>query len=287
MSRVKLIAFGAVALPIYNPRLQGGTVATREVLMALADGSAYDAYGGDQAPPDLPYPLRLDVTALEDTQADLQTAVAALYALRGKRDRLFRRRLDTGEVQFAWARLMQVPTTSGVGGLLTHLPLSFVWSVRTQWKGHDHTEWVLDDGEYLDEGLYLDDAGFTESMTSSPHIITVSNGGSTPVRGVIITLAAGDVQQLTTITIACGNADFDWTGSILGGDSLVIDCGGKSVKNDGVDAYTYFDYGANHTIDGWLELAPGDNNITVTYSLGAGTNTVDPTVTVEFQDGWE
>lgn len=281
MARVYLTAFGDVALPLYNSRLSGGTAPSRVATLTLADGRAYDAIGADQAEPELPYVLNYEAVNLEDTEAAHNTALAALSAMRGKRAKLYRQLLSDDEViHWAWARLLRKGETSGVGaGSPVHLPQQFQIQVLSPWYGHDHRTWLLDDGEYLNEGLFLDDGGFTETMASSPHTLTVTNGGNGIVRNAIITITAGSAN-ITALTITSGDTDIDWSGTLTAGNSLVIDCGAKSILNNGSNAYSGFAYGGSHALNGWLEIAPGAVDITITFTGGS----TDSTVTVEFRD---
>lgn len=283
MSRVKLTTFGDVDLPEYNPRLGGGSAPTREATITLADGTIYDGIGASQAEAVLPYSLTYDCVAMEDDDATLQTTLAALFALRGQRLKLYRRLLsDEDVITWAWARLMRLSMPSGPIGQTTHIPLSFQFEILSAWHGHYHTTWFFDDGYYFDDGLYFDDGEFVETMASSPHVITVTNGGNATCRDGVISITAG-TANISSLTIASGGTDIDWTGTITAGNTLVIDCGAKSVKNNGVNAYSGFAYGGSHTLNGWLELPAGDTNITITFAGGS----TDSTVSVEFYDTWE
>ncbi len=285
MSRVKLERFSTVELPLYNPRFQGGSAPSQAATVTLADGSVYDSSGAERARVALPYTLNYEGVALEDDAATLQTTLAALFGLRGKRAKLYRTLLDDADsIQWAWARLTRVPMPSGPSGQLTHIPLSFQFDILSTWRGHYHTEWTLNNGYFLNDGLYLNDGEFVETMSgASPYVITVTNGGNGICYEPLITITVG-AAPITALTIAtAGGTDIDWTGNIAIGDSLVIDCGAKSIKDDGVNAYVGFSYGGSHTANGWLELPPGDTAITISRTGGS----TDSTVQVDFQDIWE
>jgi len=282
MSRVKLVSFDDVALPIYNPRLAGGTAPSREATITLADGTVYDAIGADWAEIALPYTLTYECMALEDDASTLQTTLVSLMGKRGQRGKLYRRVLNDDTIHWAWARPLQIPSATGMGGLITHTPLTFQFQILSAWRGYYRIDWLLDDSYYLDDGLFLNDNSYTETMASSPHIITVTNGGNGVCRDAIITITAG-AANITALTIATGYTDIDWTGTLVAGNALVLDCGAKSILNNGVNAYSGFSYGAVHTLSGWLELPPGDTAITITFT-GGSTNS---TVNVTFRDSWE
>jgi len=285
MSRIELYRFGAVDLPLYNPRLEGGSAPSQVATVTLADGRVWDAIGGERARAALPYMLNYEGLAAADDAAALQTTLAALFGMRGKRAKLYRRLLsDKNAIQWAWARLTRVPMPSGPSGQTTHIPLSFQFDILSTWRGHYHTRWTLNNGYFLNDGLYLNDGEFVETMSgASPHVITVTNAGNGICYDPVITITAG-AAPITALTIAtAGGTDIDWTGNIAIGDSLVIDCGAKSIKDDGVNAYVGFSYGGSHTANGWLELPPGDTAITI-YRTGGST---DSTVQVDFRDTWE
>jgi hypothetical protein len=63
----------------------------------------------------------------------------------------------------------------------------------------------------------------------------------------------------------------------------VVDCGARSIKNNGVDAYSGLTLNAGHTTAPWLRLAPGSNTVTITYS---GNADASATVTFSYYDGW-
>lgn len=65
-----------------------------------------------------------------------------------------------------------------------------------------------------------------------------------------------------------------YIGSIAAGESLVIDCGEQSAKNDGVGDSAHFSRGADHKYDGWMQLEPGDNTVEVTRTGGGATSSI-------------
>lgn len=283
MSRVKLERFGTVELPLYNPRLQGGSAPSRVATVTLADGRVWDAIGAERAAAALPYTLNYEGVALEDDAATLQTTLAVLFGLRGKRAKLYRRSLGDDTIHWAWARLTRVPMASGPIGQLTHIPVSFQFEVLSTWRGHLYTSWEFDAGYEFDDGLYFDDVDYLETMVSDPHTITVTNDGNGICYDAVITITAG-AANITALTISTANGtDIDWTGTLTAGNALVIDCGAKSIKNNGVNAYSGFAYGGSHTANGWLELLPGDTAITIDRTGGS----TDSTVRVLFREVWE
>lgn len=280
MAGYTLERFGTVTLPIYNPESDHSPLHARTAVIQTIAG-AFDGWGDEDAPLELPATRSYRCVVLEESYSAWRTALDELRALVGKRAKLYRRANDDDSIQWCTARLLQNPTQRRYGsGLAQEVELVFqLWS---GWHGQDHKSWKLDEGYFLDDGLYLDDGGFTETMASSPHTITVTNGGNRRVDDAVITITAGS-SSITAVTIAkTGETDIDYGGIISSTKTLVIDCGAYTVKDDGVSDYANFSLASNHKIAEWLRLDPGDNDIIITFS-GGSTNS---TVNVQFRDGW-
>lgn len=280
MAGYTLERFGAVTLPIYNPETDHSPIAARQAVVQTIAGG-FDAWGSDDAPPDLPAMRSYRCIVLEDTVAAWRIALDALRAQVGKRSFLYRRADDDNSLQRCVARLIQNSVQRPYAhGLAQEVEL--VFQLWTTWRGHDHRTWTLDSGELLDSGLYLDDGGFVETMASSPHTITVTNGGNRRVDNSVITITAG-AAAITAITIAkAGETDIEWNGICASGNTVVIDCGSYTVRYAGINSYTGFALGGDHAVAEWLRLDPGDNDIVITFT-GGSTNS---TVKIEFADGW-
>lgn len=276
---MRLDRFGTLALSQIDAE---DTLDTPAIVSGLVQtiGSALDSYGDEDA---LPGTTTISRTfAIHgDTPADMDDGVDAVRGWLGKRAKLWLR-TGSNEVRWAWARLTRVAQVRNRRNW-NFQPLRCDFElVDGRWHGHDHTAWTLDDGHYLDDGFYLDDEGYSETMPSSPHTITVNNGGNRRVDNVIITILAGS-SAITSVTIAkTGETDMDYTGIISSGQALEIDCGAYTVKDNGVSDYANFALASGHTIAEWLRLDPGDNEITITFSGGSNNSTV----TIEYRDGW-
>lgn len=278
-----LTTFDGVTLPTASPRLAGGTAESVQRMVRLAGGGVYDAHGTAQALAALPQELTYSCKALGSTATELRATLDALRGKRGVRGRLYRRGLNDGGLQWALARLLQVDATTEAQhshGLFQ--PISLRWSLLTLWQGGVHgAGWTLNSGQVLDGGLYLDMKSqyilASTSTTAAP-----VNYGNAATEDVTLTYTAGG-SNCTGLTIRCGDCELVFGGTVLAGKSLVIDCGARSVRNDGADAYAALTLGANHASAAWMRLAPGANAMTVTR-VGGGTGSV---LTVGFWDGWE
>ena len=272
--------FGTTTLPIYRPRTDVGTSGSKLLVTDLPGGGVFDGLGDDDAPPArTTIPKRCTIVGATDDAAD--TEFQTLRALRGKRDRLYRRRAD-GDVEWCYARLEKIDSER-VASNLTHLNIAMLFLMLSPiWYGAEHgVPWFLDAGEFLDTGLAFDtDDTFT--LSTSPKTCIVNNGGDKPVSNCILTITAGSAA-ITALTIAiAGISEFDYTGTIAIGKALVVDCGALTVENDGADDYAHFALDAsNHKIDDWLRLAAGNNSVVVTRTGGD----VDSTILFSFSDG--
>jgi len=66
------------------------------------------------------------------------------------------------------------------------------------------------------------------------------------------------------------------------GTDLVIDCGARTVTNNGVEAYDELTLGAGHVVAEWLRLPPGNTTVAVTRTGGDNTSAIE----IAFDDGW-
>lgn len=272
--------FGPLTLPERMVRHDHNTVAARKSLVQTVAG-AFDGAGDGQAGMALPQNLDYEGLIYEEDLTVWRAAVDALRGMSRKRARLYRRGLDDDAVHWCVARLMATETDY-------EMERSSVYEVRLRfsqlspWVGHDHTAWVLDDGSLLDDALYLDEAGFTATLSGASTNLVVTNGGNRAVEAVRVEITAGSAN-LTALTITGGGAHVVFTGTVVAGQTLVIDSGAQAVQNNGAAAYGGFALGGSHTLESWLRLEPGATTLTIART-GGSTNS---TVRVEFRDGWE
>lgn len=254
-----LITFDDVALPAYNRESGLDTGPSQPGFVATINGG-FDVYGSDVAPVNTPFTATLRAIVSEETDAAQRAAIDGLRAKARVRGKLVRQAEDDLSIHWAWARLQQVQQRR-VYNQRGYQILEFTWAMESEW--------------------YADRADLTETLAGSPYTLSVENEGNRTVTNAAITISA-DSANLTAATITTTNGThLIWAGTLLAGDDLVIDCGAKSIKNDGANAYAGLSYGSGHTIDDWLRIY-GVMDITITYT-GGGTA---PTVTIAFNDGW-
>jgi hypothetical protein len=285
--------FGSVTLPTYEATHDLGTGQARMELVELPNGVPFDALGAEDALI-MPPTYGLQCEADESTLAALQTTVDALRGLVGKRDKLYARMRGNAQVRWWYARIaeigMQYTPAMGAG---PYQPMRLAFQcVGVGWNTvHHGAGWDLDAGIDLDTGYVLDETGnFT--LSTSPKTCTLANSGNQNVDNAIITVTAG-AADITALNVAIttaggviwipGLTEFDFTGTIAAGKSLVIDCGKRTVKNNGTGAYSGLAIDVTaHTVFPWLRVMPGGSDVIVTKTGGS----TDSTITFDYFERW-
>lgn len=277
--------FGTVILPTLSTLADIGTGPSRAILIELPSGGWFDGYGDQQAPRGNHRISKRGEILDTDAEA-LLDAYNALMALRGKRAKLYRRALATDEVHWTYARFDETSATMRPGEV-THRPVNLQFTrISPIWYGQRYGSWTFDSGVDFDDGYFFDEASNTVTLNTSPKTVPTPNAGNAVVTNAIITIVAGS-SALTSLTInlvnALGTMALVFNGTVTSGQSLVIDCGAKSVLNNGSNAYNNLTLGGAHNIGPWLALYPGANDISV-VKTGGSTNS---TITISYSDGWE
>lgn len=258
----------------------GDTYATAEVLPTLEGSQPQGAGRVDSSHVkiigDLDFDWRGTAAALPPTEtiivrgewfgddlADMQSKMATFRALRGVKSKLWRTTTSTS--QWRRARCLSVESDLGIGSAQTA-------TIRLQFE--------------LDAEPWHGTSGYASvALAASPQLATIANDGNAIVRDITVTvhpattaITAIHFENLTTGHIS----KIKYGGAIATTQTLVIDCGAKSAKKQGVNDYNNFSLEATHTISEWLRLAPGNNSIRITRTGGAATSTVG----LMFYDGY-
>lgn len=255
----KLTEFDGVLLPSYNRESGLDTAPPLDGAVSTVLGG-YDSYQTDMAPMATPYPLTVRGIVSAETDADQRAAIDGLRAVSRRRGQLIRVADDDDSEQFCYARLQQIAhrRITGVNG---YQVLELVFLIESGWVEERPIQ--------------------QEFLGGSPHVLAVENAGNRMVADAVLTVSADDAN-LTALTITTTNGThLVWTGTLLAGDDLVLDCGAKAITNDGANAYSGLTYGAGHVIDDWLRIE-GSMDITLTYTGGGAS----PEVTIAYNDGW-
>lgn len=271
--------FAGVTLPGYAYKVTGGPRARDNTLRTI--GGSHD---GDDTYGQFDYPYAMTYSCLVYESAGIATLGETLDKLRamiGVEGKLYVDPWDsTTADRWAVARCVGVNVPATVYSRKTQ-NIDIEFRVKTPWRGFAHGGTVSGSSYLFGNGLYYSATGAT-ALATSPKTITVNNGGNTWVDDCGITVTAGSAA-ITAVTIGIsGSSEFTFTGTVTIGNTLIIDCGKRFVRANGIDAYDGFALTANHIIAPWLRLAPGNNAVVVTLT-GGGANS---TIQFSYSDGW-
>ena len=277
---MRLTQFGVYVFPLCNKRDVLNVGDTAGAMVPLVGGGYYDGYGAEDAPEAL-RKVSTQYEIIETTATAVQTERDAIRGRAGQLLRLWAV-LPSGASRFQWARLAQVDMERR-REFIFYQPMRLSFELRHPgWNGTAHgAAWYLDAGHYLDTGKWLDMAE-TWTPTADGDTYTLTNDGQLRQTDATITITAG-AATISNITLQVNDCDWTWTGTVAIGTSLVVDCGAKSIKNNTVDAYSSLTLNAGHTVADWIQLEPGNNTVTITYTGNAGA---DATVTWDYYDAW-
>ena len=260
--------FGAsTVLPTAAPDQDIGPGPIRSSLVRLPGGGVYDTRGSDGAT-EAGQVISVSGIISAATAGALKTAYDLLRALKGDRDKLYRTP-DGGSANSEWmyARCVGVPTRRMRENRLW-VPVTLFFELQEQyWHGADGSDTIT----------------LVNATTSDE----ITNDGNAVVTQLVIT-ATAVTAAISTIVIEneeTGHiSKITYTAEIAIGEALVIDCGAKSVLNDGDEDFAHFAIvPATHAITEWLRLKSGANTIKITRTDGHADNTV----LLTFDDAWE
>lgn len=203
------------------------------------------------------------IVATDDYTVDLRDKVDALKAKVGRRGTLIRRREDDSSTQWKTARLLSIPHTRTVRDIDRFADLEVILEATGgPWKSTTATTTTA--------------SLAANTMTA----VAVESTGMEEVRDAVITVTANGGNVTGVEFVLDSNQHFTWAGTLLNGNSLIIDTGAYTVSNNNVDDYAGFDLEGDHTIDGWLQLAPASNVLYVTLTGGPAD------LSIEHYDQW-
>ncbi len=231
-------------------------------IMTLPGGGVYDALGTAQHDAQLPRVFEVPIFLAATTAALLETAVDALNAWAGKHDKLWVQNAGATLARWRYAIIdvdmrLTSPAQTSITGKCTFTCATPGWHGAASNTG----------------AIPLD---------TNPHNVSWTNAGNRPVDNAIITFTAGASNITAATFIVTGVTSFTWTGTLVATKALVIDCGARTVLNDGVDARSGLTRNAAHTINPWLRLAASASTTMAVGFTGAGT----PTCGIAASDGW-
>jgi len=250
--------FGAsTTLPTKGPDQMIGPGPIRSSLVRLPGGGVYDTRGSDAAT-QAGQIIPVSGICSAATAGALKTAYDLLRAIKGDRDKLYRSP-DGGSANSEWmyARCVGVSTRRIADNQLW-VPITLSFELQEQyWHGADGSD--------------------TITLAASPQSGEITNDGNTAATQIVLTITA-TTAAISAITIEneeTGHiSKITYAAEIAIGKALVIDCGAKTVLNDGANAFSSFSIiTATHTRTEWLVLKPGNNTIKITKTGGHNDNT--------------
>lgn len=270
----RFLSFGGVTLPIYNRQENhdGGTVDSS--IVKTINGS-FDPLGAKRAVP---------ISAIFSMRAiiadELTTGADPVYWITGEGDQIvigggdtfvfevgsgssgetIRDQLDELRALIgAVGTLIRQPKTGGDGNQSITARLLAVRQQKT-------TE-LYAEIDVTFEAVYPYWHGASKSANRVSTTISATNGGNAPVRDATLTVTG----SATSVTVTGTGINFTWTGSISGGQQLVIS--GNSVTANGSPSKVTINSG--HTRDVLIELESGANTLTVTGGASASLSWYD------------
>lgn len=260
--------FGAsTTLPTAAADQMIGPGPIRSSLVRLPGGGVYDTRGTDNAT-QAGQIISVSGIVSGTSAANLKTNYDKLRALKGDRDKLYRTPDGDGDnSEWMYARCVDVPTRRIADNKLW-VPVTLSFELHEPyWHGAANS----DDG----------------TLATTPDTFEINNAGNAVATQIVLTVIATDAA-IDTIVIQGGEpghlSKITYTGEIEANGSLVLDCGAKSVEHQGTEEFDNFAIvTADHKIDEWLRLMPGNNTIYVTRTGGGVNNTI----TFDFDDAWE
>ncbi len=251
----RLYSFDGVTLPDARSEFDSRTAQAWQGAVALPGGAmAFDSLGSGRAPMVAPYSIEYSSVVSAGSLGSLEATIITWRGQVGKRGLLRRRLLSAATYQDIDARLMEI--VMPVRPSATHgrqLKLTWRFQVLAEsWRASSATT-------------------SSNTLDTSPKTIALGNSGNAVVRDCVITITP-KTSDITALTVAIsGTAEWTFSGTIVAGKSLVVDCGARTVRNDGVDAYSSWALTANHKTVDWLPLAPGSVSVAITKT-GGGTD---------------
>lgn len=257
--------FGSTDLSQISLRQQDELQADLQ-LVPLPGGGVYNPNGTGQTPIRLPQTITASCEYVETTASAFRTALYALRALVGVYAILYRSPDGATVNSESIPASLEAITMSRSAENLLIMGVSLRFQAQAAvWDGTAHTETITLDASPKSQDCDNNGNGIQRAVT-----ITITASGS-PITAVTVeNLEAGHVSKVT------------YSGSIAVGQSVVIDCGAETVRNNSVDDYAHLTRETGHSIREWLRLMPGANTIRVTRTGGDNASTC----VLTYNDAW-
>lgn len=245
----------AEQLPRYEGKQPQGAGPVRSAVIRLVGGAYYDPLGDEDALPPVEE-ITVEGEWVAASDAAMQTKLAALRGLRGTKSKIWRT-TSAGTSHWREARCLEVDSDLTPGSpRLAKIALAFELE-PTPWYGTKVYKSIV--------------------LGTSPVASTITNPGNAVARDITVTvhpqssaITAFHLENLRTGHVS----KIKYAGTVAAKHALEINCGEKSVENNGSDDYANLSLESGHTITEWLRLAPGANSIRITCTGGGATSTI-------------
>jgi len=202
--------------------------------------------------------IKGSISTLSQSSSALETQERALRALLGVRGSLVRQWMSSANQETIQARLIGISAQRRLENN-QHLEMALAFQLLwPSWDGSSHSD--------------------THNLSGAPTTFNQLNNGNAPTSRVVITVVpAGSNITYVSIQRSFGGTtynDLQWSGTLVVGQSLVIDCGKRSVRNNGAEAFSGLSFGIQQRHDKWMQLDPGTNGISVSKTGGSTTSTI-------------
>jgi hypothetical protein len=244
--------FGNITLPLYNRESDLSPVAAATRLTQTAAG-VFDGDGGGRSARRYPHPLTIDAIVSESTAAAQRTAIDALRAAVGTRAALTRKADSNNDQHVAMCRLVGM-TQQRSYSERGYQPVRLQFIQLTPWRATMPQTYTI--------------PVFSGSPSVTQQVIT--NAGNLPVTAVRMELEIPDGVLVQTPRWTATGHDLLLNDIFtpLGLPAvIVVDGGMMQVISAGSPIYSKLVFNANHTIDSWFRLPPGDTTMTLTSPL--------------------
>jgi hypothetical protein len=241
--------FGSITLPNYNRESDVSPVTAATRFTPTAAG-VFDGDGSGRSARRYPHMLTIDAIVSESTAALQRTAIDTLRAAVGTRASLTRKADSDAAEHVASCRLIgmtQMRSYNEKG----YQPVRLQFAQLTPWRAKSAT-------------IVTTTLGVGDLIK----IFTITNPGNLPVSNVMLTADYGEIgQSLINPQWTATNIDLKINLTIIC-LRLKVDCGALSVvytlSTGESNRYVNLVLGATHTIDAWMQFAPGDTSLTFT-----------------------
>lgn len=281
-----LKSFDNVNLSQYNINMTEAPVPARTAFIETTAG-VFDSDGEGRSRQSFPHGVRYSAVYMESSLAASRMLLDSLRAKVGIRGKLVRiARDDETEEHFCIARLVAAPYETSAGDK-NWRELSLDFQQLGQWQGDLHgSGWRFDAGVEFDDDRDFDEVPPTPIVGNDLFTqtqITYTHAGNIPTTNIVVTIFGGSAT-ISAVNVSGPGWEWLWQDNTFGlaaGNTLVVDGGAHSVLNNDADAYQYFSQ-INTTIDDWMQVNPGVNDLFVSIQ-GGGTGSK---VSIVFYEAW-